>query len=166
MTHVMNRWTRLGKGALFVVLVALTACATTPFPVPDDANIQAITPSEAIGITDAEVLWGGVIVDVAVLSQGTQLDVLAYRLNKAGRPQPGATTGRFLAVTDRFLEPLDYAPGRQLSVLGRLAEPTELSVGDHHRSLPTVAAHDLHLWRPGEGVSPQVSFGVGISISN
>lgn len=154
--------------AMASVCLLAAGCASTPLQLPDEQAVVPITPVEAGDNAGAIVMWGGPVIDVTVLDGATLLEVLAYPLNRIGRPVLQADSlGRFVAVTEALLEPLDYAPGRVVTVVGRVTDPTAVILGGNRRQdLPTVDISDQHLWRPGEGVQPRLSFGVGISISN
>lgn len=158
--------------ALAVLPLLLVACASKPprFPVSD---VEAgLTPQAALHAEEAQgrrVLWGGVIVNTSNLADSTQIEVLAYPLDKNQRPDVDKTpSGRFLAVQEGYLETADYSVGRQLTVQGRLLEPARGKVGEADYTYPVVRIEDVQLWRLEPRASydnrPRVNFGFGVMI--
>lgn len=172
-----RHWRRCSAGLLtgltLAVTLALSACASSPLQIPDDVELSPVSPADVIAVkpgtaTGDTVLWGGVILGVDTLADGTQLDILAYPLDRIGRPlRVRESLGRFVAFYSEFLEPVDYAQGRELTVVGTIDGETEAIIGQSNQALPTVRVSDLHLWLPGDvGEQPRVTFGFGINIRN
>ena len=154
-------------GAL-VAALTLGACASTPIDLDErGARPEPVVAAQVAGdasLARGTVLWGGTIIGTANLDSGSQLEVLAHPLDRTQRPQVALPSqGRFIVASDDYLEPLDYAEGRQVTVLGTLDGLDEASVGEARRELPVVRATDLHLWR-GDGARGRtgLSFGIGI----
>lgn len=148
--------------------LVLVGCAKS---VPDDPSIdRTLTPARAVADVAThrghKVRWGGVIIGSKNLKDRTQFEVLAYPLDKDGRPQrEQAPLGRFLALKDGYVETVDYAAGRLLTITGPLQETRNDKLGEADYTYPIVAADDLKLWQeraPRE--EPRVRFGVGIGI--
>ena len=154
----------------FVLLFALASCATKPSL--DTKNVdKAITPSQAVAeigrAQGKSVLWGGTIIASHNLQNATELEVLAYPLDSDGRPQlDRAPLGRFIALRDAYLEPVDYAPGRLLTVVGPVQAVRDSHVGQADYSYPVVTAQQMALWPEGSAYrnNPQLHFGIGIGI--
>ena len=126
-------------------------------------------PGEAAADGVETVLWGGVLLESTVLEGTTQLEVLAHPLDRRQRPQTGrASEGRFLIVAEGYLETVDYAPGRLVTVLGTLEEVREGTIGEAAVRFPVVRAEQLHLWSPNaaRGERPGFTFGIGVSLGN
>lgn len=158
--------------ALVVTLLALllAACAAGPLDAGDARS--DLRPREAALAGDAEgqrVLWGGTVVAVTNEAERTLIEVLGYPLGRDQRPDTGrGAVGRFLIREEGFLDPADYAPGREISVVGPIAGTRDGRVGEHAYTYPVVAARQLELWprrsdRPGP---PRVRFGIGVIFSN
>ena len=110
-----------------------------------------------------DVMWGGIIIANNGTDAGSQLEVLAYPLKSNQRPDTSkGPLGRFLVFEDRFLEPLDFAEGRLVTVTGAFSETRDGAVGNADYVFPVVDAEAVYLWAPGEN-SPQVNFGVGVA---
>jgi outer membrane lipoprotein len=146
-------------------MLALAACAA---PVFKDAAPVAVSPAEvAIGPAShqgADVVWGGKILDVRNLADETEIQVVAYPLDRAQRPQQSAPAqGRFIVLVAGFAEPLDYPPGRFVTVRGRVDGTRMRRIDDADREYPALRRDALHLWPvnfPRE--RSRVSFGVGV----
>lgn len=158
---------RITVSLLFLPLLALQACATGP---RFDAERYATTPDprEATGeSTDPQgtaVLWGGIIINSSNLEEGTLIEVLAYPLDSAQRPQTDRSPhGRFLVFEERYLETVDYAQGRLLTVAGTITETRTGKVGEASYTYPLVKAEGLHLW-PENGRTSRTRFNIGVGV--
>jgi outer membrane lipoprotein len=159
--------------APFLLSLLLTACASTPRfeteGVSTDVTPQAAARASA-GAADQQVLWGGVIVGSRNLRDTTQLEILSYPLTDEQRPNTNQSPrGRFLAVQPGYVETADFAPGRLITVRGRLQERVSGKIGEADYTYPVVAVEDLELWQPQAaaertGVRPRFNFGIGVMI--
>jgi outer membrane lipoprotein len=155
-----------------VLLMALVLGACASVPKFDTAQVdKSITPSSAVAeisrVRGHRVFWGGTIVTSRNLKNSTELEVLGYPLDDAGRPQLDKTPlGRFLAVRSGYLEPVDYAPGRLVTIVGKLDEVREGKVGDAPYRYPIITAEQLALWplSTSRSSDPQLHFGIGVGI--
>ena len=154
---------------LFIAALVLAGCAATPdwdLEDVDEAVTPAVAQAEGADLAGVQVRWAGVIVAIENLDRATQLVVLTYPVDRRGRPELRKDAyGRVLVEYDAFLEPVVYAPGRSISILGRLEAPRAIRVGEAEREVPFVAAESLHLWEIQRPASqPRVHFGVGVGI--
>ena len=152
---------------LLGVMLLLGGCASVEFE--DTADRLPWTPRDvagASGSVSGTVVWGGRIVAIENLSDGTEFQVLALPLNSGNVPDVDASSvGRFVAWYPGFLEPEDYAPGRYVSLAGRLEGRVEGSVGDTAILLPYVRTAQVHLWPRDLGLwNNRWSVGVGVGI--
>jgi outer membrane lipoprotein len=93
------------------------------------------------------------------------VQVLAYPLYGDGSPNRDlAATGRFLAVYRSYLEPLDYAAGRLLTVVGTVSGLRADTVGQAGYRLPVIQAEQLYLWPKHHRNASDTLFGIGIGI--
>lgn len=107
------------------------------------------------------LMVGGTIVDTKNLKEGTRIEVLQKPLDGEGRPEPtDESGGRFLIVTQQFLDSALYHRGRMITVIGEAAKSQVLPLGEIEYRYPVIAAKGLHLWSPYAG--PNFSFGVGV----
>lgn len=153
-------------------LLVLSACASKPFEVQgmlDERTPDQVVAAEAASAeSDGTVMWGGVLVGSTNLEAETQFEVLGYPLDGQQRPLRGKKPqGRFLIVVDGYVETLDYADGREVSVTGTLEGVRSGKVGEATRRFPVVRADQYHLWPLKSGSeSPRFSFGLGVGIGN
>ncbi len=131
-----------------IVLLLLAACATPPAPL-------ASGPFAAIGHQQAlaevargeRVRWGGSVVKTTPQEEETCFEIVAHPLDRRGRPRSTDTTaGRFVACAPGFFDPAVYRLGRELTVIGRVAEPEEGRIGDHPYRYPKLTAETVYLW--------------------
>ena len=149
-----------------IALLLVTACATGPrFETTGVAT--DLTPRGAAlrfdEVRAERVLWGGIIVDSTHPRQGTRLEVLAFPLENQSPQTQQAPLGRFLVIEPGYLETADYAPGRRVTVVGRLGELRQGRIGEAEYTYPVVRADDIHLWpRETAAAEPRVHFGFGV----
>jgi outer membrane lipoprotein len=155
---VVNRvWHRL------LPLILLAACAGGPQTSPNRGPEPAQAAAEPERWRGRQVIWVGTLVAVHNLADSSRLEVLAYPRRSNGDPDlDSAPLGRFVASYPGYLEPLDYAPGRQLSVRGRLAGSETGTVGEAQYDYPLVEAAQLQLLTPSSRSEPRVYFGIGV----
>ena len=104
-------------------------------------NLQADPQSHA-GKT---VILGGVIARIKDVRSGTLLEVVQKELDYWGRPRrTDRSGGGFFVLHPGRLDPLVYAPGRELTIAGEVVgaelAPVEAA------GAPVVSAKELRLW--------------------
>ncbi|MGA7802313.1 MAG: Slp family lipoprotein [Gammaproteobacteria bacterium] len=166
----MCSMTRRLRYALLMVVAALSAgCATAP-PLDTRGVNRAVTPAAAAHrperFAGQRVLWAGTIVQARNLRDRTELEVLGYPLEANLGPDMSATAqGRFLVEKPGYLESVDYAPGREITVVGTLGGVREGKVGETPYRFPVVTAYQLYLWPPAAARrGSNVHFGVGVGV--
>lgn len=155
---------------LALAALSLVSCATGP---RFDTAKYAASPSprqvaEAPDEPPARsVLWGGIIINSSNLENGTVVEVLAYPLDSSQRPRTEEPAqGRFLVFEPRYLEPVDYAQGRLLTVAGTITGTHRGRVGETSYVYPRVEADRLFLWPKTERTArPRFNIGVGVIFS-
>ncbi|MEW6354366.1 MAG: Slp family lipoprotein [Pseudomonadota bacterium] len=164
--HVRPHYTAL----LAVTTLLLTACAASPFNKAALRDVdRRVTYAQALQNPDAvrnrQVLFGGSIVAVRNLEQHTEIILLVYPLTGWDRPNTSATPlGRLIVLQPGYLESMDFAPGRLLSVRGYLDGVRQEALGQSTYLYPVLQALELHLWpSEPEAVFPRFSIGVGVS---
>lgn len=150
-----------------LAIAALAGCAT---PVFRDAPPAVASPvdvaSEPERYHDAEIVWGGKILGVRNRAETTEVEIVAYPLDRAQRPDPGAQTlGRYVISLPGFVEPLDYPAGRFVTLQGHVAGSQVARIDEHDVVLPIVGGANVHLWPvnfPYDG--SHWSFGIGVGV--
>jgi outer membrane lipoprotein len=150
---------------LAAVMTTVAACSP-PFPKElldkVDRNVTFAEVQKDPGSHAGKLLMlGGMIVDTKNLKDGTRIEVLQKALDGEGRPElTDATGGRFLVLTTQFLDGAVYHRGRTITVVGEVAPPQVLPLGEIEYRYPVLSARSLHLWSPYTG--PSFSIGVGV----
>jgi outer membrane lipoprotein len=149
-----------------LVAVPLSVGCSPPFPEELLEKVDKNVPFTALQ-KDPEkyagklLMIGGIIVDTSNLKEGTRIEVLQMTLDGEGRPEPTDDTGgRFLVMTQQFLDGAVYHRGRSITVVGEVAAPQVIPLGEIAYRYPVIMAKALHLWSPYLG--PSFSFGVGV----
>ena len=150
--------------------LGLAACAPAPiYPTPP--GTLAAPPFEVARTPEryanASVVWGGRVVGVRNLADRSELEILAFPLDRSQRPRTGDSgNGRFIAVMDGFVEPMDYPDGALVTLTGTLAGSRAGRVGEADYVFPLVRVARAHRWTAEElreGRS-NVHFGVGVGV--
>ncbi len=155
---------------LLLLTSLLTACASGPRFNLDGVD-NRLTPSGAVqdmaGARDHVVHWGGSIIATTNLKDSTRLEVLAYPLDRNSLPDLSKPAlGRFILMQSGYLEAADYAPGRLVSVVGKLTQTQSTRIGEAQTEFAVVQARELHLWAPDAQRSrTQFHFGLGVGIT-
>ncbi len=146
----------------------LVACAPAPIykPAPDTLHVMPAAVAHAPEqYAHASVIWGGRIIKVTNLAHRTEIELLAYPLDRSQRPQTDqGAGGRFITVVQGFLDPLNYPAGRLMTVSGRLEGTRAGEVGTADYVFPLVDAGQYHLWTPEELRSPWSNVHIGIGV--
>lgn len=166
---IRRPWFRIG--CLAAIMLA-TACASHP-PFEDAAVATSLTPEAVLAkplqSKGSLVLWGGTIVAARNLEGYTELEVLSYPLKENQRPDlEQVPQGRFKARRPGYLETVDFAPGRQVTVKGQVNEPVTGSVGETSYQFAVIDVQQIELWARHNSLEsrPQVYFGLGVVIGN
>lgn len=149
-------------------LSALAGCVSAPVfkdiaPAPMAPADVSLDPER---YHDAEVVWGGKIVDVRNLETTTEVQIIGYPLDEAQRPVFGApTVGRFVLSLPGFVEPMDFPFAHFVTLRGRIVGTETKPIDDHDDVFPVVGDATVHLW-PIEFPYDQShwSFGVGVGV--
>jgi outer membrane lipoprotein len=150
------------------LLLALTACAPTPLfrevpAVPTPAPRDLARDIERH--MDRSVLWGGMVLELREFEGYVEIEVLGFPIDEQARPQPRARDGgRFIALRAGKVDPLEVAPGRFLTLSGRITGERRLSVHGAEETVVEVDAREIHLWPTDWNTRerPRVSVGIGV----
>jgi outer membrane lipoprotein len=134
--------------ALCAICLVFMACATTPPPL---AGGPYATVDHRAALDQAargeRVRWGGTIVVTTPDEEETCFEIIDHPLDGQGRPrQTDQTAGRFMACAPGFFDPGVYRLGREVTVVGVLAEPRTGKIGDHTYQYPRAVAEIVYLW--------------------
>lgn len=127
--------------------VALTACMATPESLRGTYSKLSVEQARGQNLVDQRVRWGGVIIDTRPSKNATCFEVNGRFLDPTARPIPSrSSSGRFIACAPGFYDPIEYAAGRQLTVVGMLNMPAPDNISQNKAHTPRVAVESLHLW--------------------
>lgn len=127
----------------------LGACATAPQPL--QGSFTQVTPRDATAGAQvgAQVRWGGRIIETKPDQNATCFQLVSRPLNATGRPsssEPDNTDGRFIACRAGFYDPAVFAPGREVTFVGRIESFENTRIGEYDYRLPKVNADVVYLW--------------------
>ena len=139
---------------LIVGLLAATmiGCAAVPESLMTDSE-NPITDVTALSDPSGQDLGqairlGGVIAAIDNGEQKTRLEIVAMPIGSDGKPKLGnSTQQRFVAYVDGFLEPMEYHPGRLISVAGHVDGEEQGKVGEFNYRFPVITASGTQLWQ-------------------
>jgi len=150
----LHRYSRIAKDTAATLLLTgvllLAGCATVPEPLrggpqqsPDPAQVRA-EPDQYAGVA---VRWGGIIVNVENGPTQSEMEVVSRPLGDDARPlDTDQTSGRFLARINGFIDPMDYATGREITVVGVVKGVEQRNIGSHSYRYPIVEVTSQYLW--------------------
>lgn len=166
LNHTGTMMKPLKRLLILLAVMLISACATGPRYSTEGVELS-LTPQQAIAEADSlsgkTILWGGVIINSSNLKDQTRLEILAYPLDSSQYPQTDSKPlGRFLLLEEGYLETVDYAPGRKVTVRGHLEGTESGKVGETSYTYPLVESQEIYLWSRRGRSEPSVHFGVGV----
>ncbi len=109
------------------------------------------------------VVLGGTIVNIRNLEDRTEIEVLQEPLGYRLKPcKPEESAGRFLVEFDGFKDPVIYAAGKRLTVVGTVKGIRMGELGKLTYNYPVIAPIEHYLW--SREYEPSVGIGVGVGI--
>ncbi|KAF0218428.1 MAG: outer membrane [Geobacteraceae bacterium] len=108
---------------------------------------------------------GGVIAGVRNTPAGGELEVVQLDLDGSGMPKDSANSGgRFLAQSDRFLDPLIFRPGLSVTLVGEVKGKKTMPLENVDYTYPLLAVRELYLWKPEDvyQLGTALHFGFGV----
>jgi len=136
---------------LLLISSSLTACAPALSKQFRDKAVPPVLFSELIGDPIAyegrNVILGGYIVEVKNQRDGSLLTILQAPLDFQNRPHSrDKSEGRFIARSDKFMDPEIYKKDRKFTVGGRVAGVSAQPLGDRIYRYPVIEIEELYLW--------------------
>lgn len=154
-----------------IAMILVAGCAVTPKFQLDNVNHEVL-PAQAVtdfsAYKNTRTLWGGIIVSSRNLKQGSLLEVLSYPLDDNYKPDTQESPlGRFIVEHTEYLETVNYAAGRLLTVVGPLLEIRKGTIGEAEYLYPVLTGEQLFLWpTEDQNTEPRIQFGFGVMIHN
>ena len=136
---------------LFLGYGSLTACAPALSKQFREKAVPPVLFNELLGDPNAyegrNIILGGYILEVKNVSDGSLLIILQAPLDFQNRPHSrDKSKGRFLARTDKFMDPEIYKKDRKITVGGKIAGVSAQLLGDHIYQYPIIVIEELYLW--------------------
>jgi outer membrane lipoprotein len=147
----------------------LAGCAAQP-PFRDVPASVSPAPMRVAGAPEAhrgvDVLWGGSVLEVRNHENHSEIEVLAYPLDRSQRPdRRGGDQGRFVALMPGYLEPTSYPPGLHITLLGRVTGARRGYIGEHAYTWPEVSVREIYRWDgQADRSGPRFHLGIGVGI--
>lgn len=103
------------------------------------------------------VMLGGTVAGVQNNKDGSRLEVVQSPLESDDLPEEvsHASGGRFLATSSHFLDPIVYAKGRRVTVVGKVLGKETLPLDQIEYTYPMIAIREIHVWSKSELEQPQ-----------
>lgn len=93
--------------------------------------------------------WGGMIAKIDNEDGVTLLEIVQFTLDNNSRPKvTDNSAGRFRVKINQFLDPMIYKEGRQLTILGNIANSEQSYIGKQPYLFPVLLSQQLYLWQP------------------
>tara|TARA_Y100001956_G_scaffold79903_1_gene94107 strand:+ start:1899 stop:2453 length:555 start_codon:yes stop_codon:yes gene_type:complete len=143
---------------IFGSAILLSACSTLPDNLKSEDPLLVTNYATWLSAQQSQpqVRLGGVIAKVTNLKDKTRVEVVNLPINSNGKPDISQEPqGRFIGYIDGFVEPVSFAEGRLITLLGEGREGEKGSVGEHEYTYPVMQVEGFHLWRIEERVRTQ-----------
>lgn len=148
----------ISKSRLFF-LVAFSSMVMGCSSLPEELNAnseQVVTDYQewVNTVPDAgDVRLGGVIAKVTNLQDKTRVEVVNLPISSSGKPDIDAEPkGRFVGYIDGYVEPLSFAEGRLVTLVGTSSGTEDGTVGDYPYTFPVMNVYNQRLWQITERV--------------
>jgi outer membrane lipoprotein len=134
---------------VLLLMTVLGGCVSMPKPLAGDYSV--IRPADVgntPSLTGRSVRWGGSILKTYNDDGRSCMEILGQTLDDdIARPQGrDLSTGRFVACKSSFLDPEIFAPGRDVTITGRIERIEATTINDFDYQYAVVATDVLFLW--------------------
>lgn len=144
-SDMMKRGMVVGALALL-----LGACSSVPKELAYEPENQLVAYQPALGGMEGKpARWSGVIAAVHNKADQSVIEMVYLPLKSNGVPeQTEQSQGRFLAIMRGFIDPVLYAKGRSLTVLGTITQPVDSQIDEHQYRFSVLNVTGSKLWPP------------------
>ncbi|CCO49378.1 putative Starvation lipoprotein Slp paralog [Vibrio nigripulchritudo SOn1] len=143
------------RSLLILSTLLISACSSLPEQLTAQSeNVITDYPTFASSSEqNVDVRLGGLIASVTNLEKQSRIEVVNLPISKTGKPDISTdANGRFVAYVEGFVDPVTFAEGRVVTVVGK-SQPTEKGkVGEFEYTFPVMNAYGVHLWKVEESV--------------
>ena len=107
-------------------------------------------------------LLGGKIIENRASDTGSELVVLQLMLDGSHRPKnDDRSEGRFIVKTDQFLDPVVFARGALITVVGKVQGAEIRTIDRMAYTYPLIQSLEIKKWPPSSQ-GPRFHFGIGV----
>jgi outer membrane lipoprotein len=97
---------------------------------------------------DEVFILGGIIVETRISDQGSEIEAVQTPVDRFGNIiDRDISEGRFILITQRYLDPSIFRKDRVITVAGILTGSRKRLLGDIEYTYPVIEARELYLWR-------------------
>ncbi|BDZ74297.1 hypothetical protein GCM10025856_20160 [Methylophaga marina] len=122
-------------------------------PAEGDLSLQQVA-MDIQANSGKRVRWGGKIIAVENTDQQSEILVVQFPLNRAGRPDDSLNSdGRFYVRSANFLDPEVYKPDSFITVLGQVVDEKKMTVDQKQLTLPVIQLLKDQRWPANNSVS-------------
>ncbi len=136
---------------IIIVTLLLSACmhpisSETRKQVSPDTTFAMVSENPS-AFLDQHILLGGVVISINNAEEGAVLEVMEWSLNRWGEPLSLQEAGRrFLVKTPDPLDPEIYAPGRLVTLAGKVLGKEPRLLGEQEYNYPVFNLTEIYLW--------------------
>jgi outer membrane lipoprotein len=142
------------KRLFILVLFSLTllSCAHVISKEYAEVAEKNIPFHELLKNTDAYLnkmfIFGGIIAETKITATGSEIEVVQTPLDRLGGiTDRDVSEGRFIITTKKYLDPLIYRSGREITIAGILTGSRKKVIGEAEYISPVFDAKQIYLWR-------------------
>lgn len=145
LTHIRTRFS-------WLALALLTSACSSNIPLeireaPEDSPSVSQVRDQPDQYHSKTVRWGGRILKTVNDKDASRMTIVTFPLTDDGRPRTSKnSTGRFIATSDQFLEPLEYKAERLITITGHLTGTETSDIGEYPYAYPVVKIEHSYLW--------------------
>jgi len=137
---------------ILCILFLTIACAHVISKEYAATAVKDIPFQQLIMNTDAYLnelfIFGGIIAETKITGTGTEIEVVQTPLDRLGNIiDRDISGGRFIITTTKYLDPLIYRNGRDVTVAGILTGSQKRLLGKNEYVYPFFDAKELYLWK-------------------
>ncbi len=93
-------------------------------------------------------IFGGIIAETRITGKGSEIEVVQTPLDRFGSiTDRDLSEGRFIIETTKYLDPLIYRNGRDITFAGMVTGSRKQSLGGGEYVYPVFEAKEIYLWR-------------------
>ena len=93
-------------------------------------------------------IFGGIIAETKITAGGSEIEVVQTPLDRFGNiTDRDLSEGRFIILTTKYLDPLIYRSGRDITIAGIVTGSRKQLLGELEYVYPIFEAKEIYLWR-------------------